>query len=74
MTAQNVITTWNRAAQRLYGYTAGEALGKNGGFLLPPDRRTELEAVQKRAATEGGQDFETKRGPAPRCQDLNPAC
>jgi PAS domain S-box-containing protein len=61
MTAQNVITTWNRAAQRLYGYTAGEALGKNGSLLLPPDRRTELEAVQKRAATEGGQDFETKR-------------
>jgi len=61
MTAQNVITTWNRAAQRLYGYTAGEALGKNGSFLLPPDRRTELEAVQKRAATAGGQDFETKR-------------
>jgi two-component system, OmpR family, sensor histidine kinase VicK len=61
MTSHNVITTWNRAAQRLYGYTAGEALGKDGGFLLPPDRQTELEAVQKRAATAGGQDFETKR-------------
>ena len=62
MTGASVITTWNRAAQRLYGYTAGEVLGKKGSFLLPPDRRSELDKVQHRAAATGGaQDFETKR-------------
>ena len=62
MTGQSVITTWNRAAQRLYGYTAGEVLGKNGSFLLPADRRSELDAVQRQATTAAGsRDFETKR-------------
>jgi two-component system, OmpR family, sensor histidine kinase VicK len=62
MTGQSVITTWNRAAQRLYGYKAGDVLGKKASFLLPPDRRFELDGVQSRAATDAGaQDFETKR-------------
>ena len=62
MTRQSVITTWNRSAQRLYGYSAGEAIGRKGSFLLPPDRASELELVQKRAATTtGAQEFETKR-------------
>ncbi|MEA2627828.1 MAG: hypothetical protein QOJ10_288, partial [Chloroflexota bacterium] len=42
MTTQSVITTWNRAAQRLYGYTSDEVVGKNIEFLLPPDRLEEL--------------------------------
>ena len=62
MTGQSVINTWNRAAQRLYGYTAGEMLGKNGSLLLPPDRQAELVKVQGRAITSAGvQEFETKR-------------
>jgi two-component system, OmpR family, sensor histidine kinase VicK len=62
MTRQSVITTWNPAAQRLYGYTAGEVIGKNGSFLLPQDRLGDLEAVQNRAATTAkGHDYETKR-------------
>ena len=62
MTGSSVITTWNGAAQRLYGYTAAEALGRRGSFLLPPDRQGELDRIQKRAATTGGaQELETKR-------------
>ena len=62
MTGQSLITTWNRSAERLYGYTAGEVIGKKGSFLLPKDRLTELDQVQRYAATTAGaQEFETKR-------------
>ena len=62
MTTRSVITMWNRSAQRLYGYSASEVIGKKGSFLLPSDRLSELERVQKRAAsTVGPQEFETKR-------------
>ena len=59
---QSVVTSWNPAAQRLYGYSAEEVVGKNISFLLPPDRLNELEAVLGRVA--GGADaqhYETKR-------------
>ena len=31
------ITTWNAAAERLFGYSAGEALGRHISMLIPPD-------------------------------------
>jgi PAS domain S-box-containing protein/putative nucleotidyltransferase with HDIG domain len=31
-----VITSWNQGAERIYGYTAEEALGRKIDFLLPP--------------------------------------
>jgi two-component system sensor histidine kinase VicK len=59
---QSVITSWNPAAQRLYGYAAEEVLGRNIAFLLPPDRLNELEAVLGRvAAGADAQHYETKR-------------
>lgn len=33
-----VITSWNSAAQRLFGYTAQEAVGKSVTMLIPADR------------------------------------
>ncbi|MBT2530917.1 response regulator [Arthrobacter sp. ISL-48] len=35
-TPVGVITSWNPGAERQYGYTAGEALGRDGRFLLTP--------------------------------------
>jgi PAS domain S-box-containing protein len=62
MTRSSVITTWNRAAQRLYGYAATEVIGRDITFLLPPDRLDELEGVQERMSTAtGAEHHETKR-------------
>jgi PAS domain S-box-containing protein len=36
------ITTWNRAAENLYGYTAEEAVGSPVANLAPPERRDEV--------------------------------
>jgi PAS domain S-box-containing protein len=37
------ITSWNRAAEQLYGYTAEEAVGTSVARLAPPERREEAE-------------------------------
>ena len=36
-----VITSWNRAAQRLFGYTAEEAVGRSVTMIIPTDRLDE---------------------------------
>ena len=37
-TLDGYVLTWNRAAERIYGYSAEEAKGRPMTFLLPPDR------------------------------------
>jgi len=34
---EGVVTDWNQGAERLYGYSRSEALGKSMSFLVPPD-------------------------------------
>ena len=31
------ITSWNRAAERIFGYTAAEAVGQSIRLIVPPD-------------------------------------
>lgn len=43
-----VILSWNAGAERIYGYTADEAVGRRIDMLIPPDRPDELPGVMER--------------------------
>jgi PAS domain S-box-containing protein len=43
-----IITTWNRGAERLFGYTAKETIGKPIMILIPSDRHDEEPAILER--------------------------
>jgi PAS domain S-box-containing protein len=44
-TLQGIITTWNAAAERMFGYTAEEAVGRHITLLIPLERHAEEDYV-----------------------------
>src|ERR1041384_772058 len=57
-----IITSWNRGAEGLFGYTADEAIGQSITILIPPDRLAEEDMVLGRIRRgERGQHFDTVR-------------
>jgi PAS domain S-box-containing protein len=44
------ILSWNKAAQKLYGYTAEEAIGKSANLIIPPSLREEESQALSRVA------------------------
>ena len=43
-----IITSWNRGAQKIFGYTPEEAIGQSMRLLVPPDRPDEVTAILAR--------------------------
>lgn len=57
-----IITTWNKGAERLFGYTAEEAIGQPITIVIPDDRLDEEPAILVRIrAGERVDHFETVR-------------
>jgi PAS domain S-box-containing protein len=47
-TLDGVITGWNHAAERLFGFSAKEAIGKSINIVVPDDRRNEVRDILDR--------------------------
>jgi PAS domain S-box-containing protein len=61
-TLEGVITSWNRAAERLFGWTATEAIGKHITLIIPRERWAEEDDVlAKIRSGERVDHFETVR-------------
>ncbi len=61
-TLDGTITAWNRAAEKVFGYSSSEAVGKTMLMLIPPDRVSEESTILARIARgENVEHFETIR-------------
>lgn len=59
---EGIIQSWNAAAERLFGFTAGEAMGRHISLVIPPERIAEEEQII--ASLKAGkriEHFETER-------------
>src|SRR4051794_1615520 len=57
-----IVTTWNPAAARLYGYTAEEAIGRHISFIVPSDHKDEEKVILQRVMRGERLDtYETER-------------
>jgi len=61
-TAEGIITSWNRAAERIYGFVEDEVLGRNISIVHPPGYKQELRSLFDRVLTQKRiEPFETVR-------------
>ena len=59
---QGIITSWNRAAERMFGYTAREAIGQSIRMIIPADLQAEEDMVLARIrAGQPVEHYETRR-------------
>ncbi len=60
LTTAAIISSWNKGAERLYGWTASQAIGKEYSMLLPPDKADEALTLIHSLAQQGWiENFET---------------
>ncbi len=61
-TLNGIITSWNYAAEKLFGYTEQEMIGRSITTIIPPDRIDEEQQILNRLRKgEKIEHFETKR-------------
>ena len=61
-TLDGTITAWNSGAEKVFGYSSAEAVGKTMGMLLPPERVNEESDILARIVRgESVEHFETVR-------------
>ena len=61
-TLEGVITSWNRGAQRIFGYSAEEVVGQHISLLMPPERVEDMRRILERVRRgERVDHYETKR-------------
>ena len=57
-----IIASWNRAAERIFGFTAAEAIGRSITIIIPADRlHEEAEVLRRIRAGQSVDHFETIR-------------
>ena len=57
-----IIQTWNRGAERMFGFSAAEAVGRHVSIIIPEDRlHEETEVLRRVRAGESVDHFETVR-------------
>ena len=47
-TLDGIVTSWNSAAEKMYGYSAGDIVGQSIALLFPADRQEELAAIMEK--------------------------
>ncbi|MGA7906179.1 MAG: PAS domain S-box protein [Candidatus Sulfotelmatobacter sp.] len=61
-TLDGIITSWNKGAERIYGYAAEEVVGKSISIIAPKDRSDEIPRILERIGRgESMQYFESVR-------------
>lgn len=59
---EGIVTSWNPAAEELYGYSAEAVIGRHISFLVPPDHQEDVEMILERVRHGESLDtYETER-------------